>query len=81
MCPWRHRRVWRPVLPELLSPTRTLAQLLALAVDDAHVDGELVAHNWAAAVALREFDALDLRRQLSTFNHRDMRCGEASAAS
>jgi hypothetical protein len=69
------------VLPELLSPTRTLAQLLALAVDDAHVDGELVMHNWAATVALTELDALDLRRQLTTLSHGDLRSEAAAAGS
>ena len=41
-------------------------QLLALPVDDAHVDGELITDNRAAPVAVAELDAFDLRRQLST---------------
>jgi hypothetical protein len=43
-----------------------LAQLLAPPVEDARVDGELIADNRAAAVALGVFDAFDLRRQLAT---------------
>jgi hypothetical protein len=58
-----------------------LAQLLAPAVDDAHVDGELVADNGAATVALSEFDAFDLRRQLATLSHRDMRSEAAISGS
>jgi hypothetical protein len=57
------------VLPSFFLPCVSLTQLLALAVDDANVDGELVAHNWATAVALTEFDASDLRWQLATFSH------------
>jgi hypothetical protein len=58
-----------------------LAQLLAPPVDDAHVDGELITDNPAAAVALGKFDAFDLRRQLATLNHREMRCGITTAKS
>ena len=46
------------------------AQLLALPVDDADVDRELIADDRAAALALGEFNPLDLRWKLATFSHR-----------
>src|SRR6516162_5179437 len=49
-----------------------LPQLLALTVDHAHVDGELITNNGATAIACGEFDPLDLRRQLATFSHGDL---------
>src|SRR5262249_3437276 len=49
-----------------------LPQLLALTVDHAHVDGELIADNGAAAIAGAEFDPSDLRRQLTAFDHGDL---------
>ncbi len=78
MCLWRRRRVSRPVLPSFFLCCVSLTQLLALAVDDANVDGELVAHNWATAVALTEFDASDLRWQLATFSHGELRSEPAT---
>ena len=49
--------------------------MLAISVDDAYVNGELIANNGAATVALLQFDPFDLRWQLATFNHRDIHRG------
>jgi hypothetical protein len=59
--------------PSFLLRRVPFAQLLAFTVDDADVDGELITDDGAAAVALSKSDALDLRWQLSTLSHRDMR--------
>ena len=62
------RRVQR--YPSFLLGRIALAQLLTLAVDDADVNGELIADDWTATLSLGEFNPFDLRWQLTTFSHR-----------
>lgn len=50
-------------------------QLLALTVDYAGVDGELVVHRRLAAGTPRKLNASDLRRQLPAFGHRGRTLG------
>ena len=72
MCPWRRRRVRNPARTSLSLRFVALRSCLRLPSNTPDVDGELVSDNRAAAVACREFDTFDLRRQLATFSHRDL---------